>query len=152
MNLFIDTSALVKLYHQEDGSENLADFLKQYEVDLVITISDLSKIEFHSAFLKRVRMNEIDEQTVKEAFEEFENDTIMMNIVDTDLQVKNAAISLLDNIAVTKSLKTLDALQLATAILTNQFYPIDYFIAADKKLLEIAQTYFQVYNPIASTE
>ncbi len=27
MNLFIDASALVKLYHKEDGSEQLTDFL-----------------------------------------------------------------------------------------------------------------------------
>ncbi len=55
MNLFFDTSALVKLYHKEDGSDYLADFLNQNKDDLVITISDISKIEFHSAFLKRVR-------------------------------------------------------------------------------------------------
>lgn len=57
MNLFIDTSALVKLYHHEAGTENLNDFLNHYADDLIITIADITRIEFHSAFLRRVRMS-----------------------------------------------------------------------------------------------
>ncbi len=152
MNLFIDTSALVKLYHKEDGSEQLTDFLKQNEDDIVITISDLSRIEFHSAFLKRVRMKEIDFSTVQQAFKEFENDLTMINVVETTSEVKEFAISLLDNIAPDKNLRTLDALQLATALTVNQFYRVSYFIAADQRLLEVAAEYFDTFDPVEFEE
>ena len=55
MHLFLDSNALVKLYHAETGTENLVCLLKENAYDLILTIADISKIEFRSAFLKRVR-------------------------------------------------------------------------------------------------
>jgi predicted nucleic acid-binding protein len=67
MNIFLDTNAVVKLYHQENGTDNLTDFLTLHQSDLIITISDLTKIELHSTFLKRVRMKQIDLKAVYQA-------------------------------------------------------------------------------------
>lgn len=53
MNLFIDTGALVKLYHQEEGTASLLNFLSEFSGNLVLTVSDLTIIEFYSAILKR---------------------------------------------------------------------------------------------------
>lgn len=58
MNLFLDTNALVKLYHEEAGTEALSEFLHRHADNLIITISDISRIELHSAFLRRVRTEE----------------------------------------------------------------------------------------------
>ncbi len=55
MHLFLDSNALVKLYHAEAGTENLLYLLNENANDLILTISYISKIEFHSAFLKRVQ-------------------------------------------------------------------------------------------------
>ncbi len=38
----LDTSALVKLYHKEIGSDNLKSILKKCKNDLVITISKIA--------------------------------------------------------------------------------------------------------------
>lgn len=61
MNLFLDTSAIIKLYHNEEGTVNLVKFLKQSNSqNLILTISELAEIEFRSAFLKRVRTKEFN--------------------------------------------------------------------------------------------
>ena len=56
MNLSLDASAVVKLYHHEEGTDNLLNYLDRYSKDLILTISDLTQIEFRSALFKRVRM------------------------------------------------------------------------------------------------
>lgn len=147
MNLFLDTNAVIKLYHKETGTDNLLNFIQKYSDNLIISISDLTKIEFHSTFLKKVRTSEIDLLTVNEINETFDSDIKLFNIVEVDRIVKNFAINLLDSIGGFKNLRTLDAIQLSSAIILNQFIPIDYFICSDKKLLEIAQDFFPIVNP-----
>ena len=55
MNVFLDTSSLFKLYHREVGSEDLDDFLDDYEIDHFY-ISEITLIEFCSAATRRFRM------------------------------------------------------------------------------------------------
>ena len=38
MNVYLDTSAVVKLYHLEQGTENLIEFLKQRVENLTIRL------------------------------------------------------------------------------------------------------------------
>ena len=147
MNLFLDTSAIIKLYHKENGSEELVDLLLQYEEDLVLTISDICKIEFHSAFLRRVRIKEIDRETIQQVFQYFEQDLAFYHIVEVNDKVKQSALSILDELAWEKGLRTLDAIQLASALTTQNWLPIAYFISADQKLLKIAKEHFTVFYP-----
>jgi predicted nucleic acid-binding protein len=147
MNIFLDTNAVVKLYHHEAGTDNLANFLTLHQNDLVITISDLTKIELHSTFLKRVRMKQIDLKTVYQVFESFDNDAKMFNVIEVNHEIKKFAITLLNGVAYKRSLRTLDAIQLSSAIVSHQLFPIDYFVTADKKLLRVAKDYFPSFNP-----
>ena len=59
MNLFFDTSAVVKLYHKENGTDNLTNTLQRYSDNLTLLITDISRLEFRSAIMKRVRIKEI---------------------------------------------------------------------------------------------
>jgi uncharacterized protein with PIN domain len=43
MNYFFDTSALVKIYHDEEGADKV---LEIYNSDGQITISELAKVKF----------------------------------------------------------------------------------------------------------
>ena len=54
---FLDTSALVKRYHQEVGTDIIDKIFG--EEGKVLFISDLSIIEFHSAIALKVRTREI---------------------------------------------------------------------------------------------
>jgi predicted nucleic acid-binding protein len=56
-----------------------------------------------------------------------------------------------DEIAHQHNLATLDAMQLATAVLSHQVMPVDYFVACDKRLLNFAKKYFNTFNPEIET-
>ncbi|KPA18239.1 hypothetical protein MHK_001535 [Candidatus Magnetomorum sp. HK-1] len=107
MNVYLDTSALIKLYHYEIGSKELLAFLQQNKDDLILTIADITRTEFHSAFLRRVRTKEITLDTIYKIFEAFEHDLNMFNIIKVDDKIKQLSIILLDNIAHQKGLRTL---------------------------------------------
>lgn len=57
---FFDTSALVKRYHQEVGSDVIDRFFA--ESDVTMLISDISIIEFYSAIALKVRTGTIQEE------------------------------------------------------------------------------------------
>lgn len=147
MNVFLDTNAVVKLYHEEDGTDNLTNFLAQHQSDLIITVSDLPRIELHSTFLKRVRMKQIDLSDAYQVLAAFDHDTQMFNIWAIDSEVKENASALLKNVAHKKSLRTLDAIQLSTAIISHQIISVDYFVTSDKKFFKVAKDYFPAFNP-----
>lgn len=147
MNVFLDTSAVIKLYHKEVGSEELLAFLNPHARDLIVTISDITRTEFHSAVLRRVRMKEIPATPVFTVFGLFDQDLKMFNQIAIDATVKHMATTLLDNIAPHRGLRTLDAFQLAAALFCHHIVPVDRFVTADEKLGNIAEGYFTVFNP-----
>ena len=150
MNLYLDSNALVKLYHQEAGSEKLIKLLNKDADNLVLTIADIAKIEFHSAILKRVRKKEVSMKTAGGIFAAFEKDISMFNVVDVDAGVKNKALDLLKTIASKRGLSTLDSIQLATALMAHQVYPVDVFVTSDRLLFAVAKEYFNIFNPEAT--
>ena len=151
MNLFFDTSAVVKLYHKETGSHNLIESLQHHSDNLTLLIADISRLEFRSAVMKRVRRSEIKLKTAQNLVEMFNHDMQMFNVVEVNLMVKNLAMQLLESIAPQANLGTLDAIQLATSILAHQWITVDYFVACDKRLLSFAKQYFNTFNPEIET-
>ena len=147
MNLFLDTNALVKLYHIETGSDNLLKFIEKNSNWLIVTITDLSQIEFYSTFMRRVRMGDISKEKARKIFNYFNDDLIQFNLIEIDKTIKNFAIELLSFTAANQSLRTLDALQLASAIVANRIISVDYFISSDYKLNNIVKSYFKIFNP-----
>ncbi|MEZ4528293.1 MAG: type II toxin-antitoxin system VapC family toxin [Desulfobacterales bacterium] len=146
MNLFLDSNALIKLYHEENGTETLKNFLEMNADELTITISDLTRIEFYSAFLRRVRTCEIELSVVHGIFNDFEGDMKAFHIVEVESAVKMLAVHLLTFYSHERSLRTLDALQLSTAILSRQYVAIDYFVSSDTKLIYIAKDFFTILD------
>jgi predicted nucleic acid-binding protein len=150
MNFFFDSSSLFKLYHTERGTQFLEDLLRQNSPNVFVTISDLARIEFRSALQRRVRLKEITMGRAKELFFQFENDFSLYNIAEVESGIKNLSVQLLETIGARKPLKTLDAIQLATAIGSHQSFTIDSFVASDSNLLNIASEFFSTINPISS--
>ncbi len=147
MNLYLDSNALIKLYHTEAGTDNLVELLDKSADDLVLTISDIARIEFYSAFLKRVRKKEISPKKAQDVFSSFEDDIYMFNLIEVDNTVKSDAVELLKKEAVTLGLTTLDSIQLAAAVTAHNLFPIDIFVTSDIKLINIAGKFFRIYNP-----
>lgn len=147
MNSYLDTSAVVKLYHQELGSDALLSYLREHANDLILSVSDITRTEFHSAFLRRVRTGEIPREPMYGVFEAFDRDLRLFNVIPVDETVKQIAVTLLDQIAHQRGLRTLDAFQLAAALYCHRFVPVDMFITSDRRFITVAQDYFEVFNP-----
>lgn len=64
MNLYLDTSALAKLYIREQGTDEVNGWMAQ--ADLVVT-SLITLAEAHAAFARAVRMKSISQRTGEEA-------------------------------------------------------------------------------------
>jgi predicted nucleic acid-binding protein len=110
MILFFDTSALVKFFHNEDGTKAVTELLNSQENK--IWISELAKLEFLSALHRRFRNNEIDENILKEAIEGFEEELNRFNVEQLSHATVQEARELLQKHGKEYGLRTLDALHL----------------------------------------
>ena len=133
MKLFLDTSSLIKLYHIEDGTVEIENLFIKFKVTDVF-ISELSKIEFTSAILKKVRTKEITETQANTTIQFFEFDFQKYKFVDLNQIILNNASQLIIKYG-SQGLRTLDSIQLSTAIALIQ--NVNLFIAADKLLLKL---------------
>ncbi len=75
-----------------------------------------------------------------------------MNVVEIDKPIKARALKLLDEHASSRSLRTLDSLQPASAIISDDNLSINCFIAADQRLPDVAKIYFQSFYPSKNNE
>lgn len=144
---FLDTSALVKRYHRERGSE-VIDALFAEEGRRII-ISDLSIIEFGSALSKKVREGEITPGKYQRALglfcQDIVTETIHVEILgDAD---KALAATLIEKHGFRTNLRTLDSLQLAVMKRAVQS-ELDHVLCADHTFCSIIrQEGLTVRNP-----
>lgn len=137
---FLDSSALIKRYHQERGSERVSAL---FEVpDDRFFISRLALVEMHSAFARLVREQILTESNFVQLVLRLEADVTagVFAIAAISSQRLAAASTLLRTQGVSHPLRTLDAIQLATAQALNIRGRLAGFIAADHKLLASAAT------------
>ncbi|MBC8181583.1 type II toxin-antitoxin system VapC family toxin [candidate division KSB1 bacterium] len=118
MNLYFDTSALIKLFHEEKGTVVVTDLIENKENK--IYISELAKIEFYCALYRRLRNNEISKKDLEKAVNGFEIQIQDFNIDPLGHAVINEAEKLIKRFGCDYGLRTLDALQLATFYLISE--------------------------------
>lgn len=110
---FFDTSALVKRYHRELGTDVIDAAFG--EKDATMMISDIAVIEFYSAFAKKVRTRDITEEDFQETMnalaENIQSGAIQLTFFG-DSEKKEAAL-LITKYGLSRNLRTLDAIQLA---------------------------------------
>ena len=98
MKIFLDTSSLCKLYHQETGTEELEEVFSQVKITHIY-LSEIAKVEFTSTVWKKVRTKEITKEQAEVTLELFESDFAKYNFVTTDSlileQARNLATKLL---------------------------------------------------------
>ncbi len=142
---FFDTSAIVKRYHQEDGSDFIDKLLAEADAEFVI--SDISIIEFYSALSLKVRVGEIDEENFVSLRKLFSQDIKrkLYEVAEFTNAEKLISIELLLKYAKKHSLKTLDAMQLSVVKTVSQPKAV---ICADEKFCKIiALEGLPVINP-----
>jgi len=146
---FLDTSALLKLYHPEPGRDRMLALAAQPDVRLFI--SQLTLIEIQSAFAKKVRSGLIAETTLHELIGAFSFDIERerFHVAALDGEVFAAAEELIRTHAVRHTLRTLDALQIASASQLHRDGLVDTIVASDDTLCSVARVEgLSVINPL----
>lgn len=135
---FLDTSALVKRYHRERGSEEIdALFAEQ---DRQIIISDLSIIELGSALAKKVREGEVTVEKYRRAIGFFCQDIVtgILQIETLEEVDKAMAAALVETHGLRTNLRTLDSLQLAVIKRVSEAQ-LDQVLCADRSFCSLMQ-------------
>ena len=148
MNYFLDSSALIKLYHPELGSQRVAAIFG--EPDRRIIVSRLAGVEFHSALALKTRTGHLDGERSAALRIRFLNDVASGAIALVAVSESHypAAERLIVRYGERQGLRTLDALQLAVALEVKDRVGLDTLVAADKVLCEVAALEgFAVLNP-----
>ncbi len=108
MILYLDTSALVKLYAEEDGSGLVRQGVR--DSDLIAT-SLMAYAEARSALARKSRSREISHPALTQCKKEFERDWLRLHRLPIDEMLIRKA----GQLAEEHALRALDALHLATA-------------------------------------
>ena len=146
---FIDTSALAKLYHAEVGSPQMEMLVQSPDSRLII--SQLSVIELQSVFAAKVRTRVIDQASLIQLrglfFADLADGRFKMVLVSG--RYFRSADRLIRTHAVSRALRTLDALQLAVAVELHRRGAGTALVASDRNLCDVAIAEgLQVVNPI----
>ena len=148
MNYFFDSSALVKLYHPELGSERVSAMFGG--PDRRVIVSRLAGVELHSALALKTRTGQLDSERSAALRIRFLDDVASGAIALVAVSEFHypAAERLIIRYGNRQGLRTLDALQLAVALEVKDRVGLDTLVAADKVLCEVAVLEgFAVLNP-----
>jgi predicted nucleic acid-binding protein len=130
MRLFLDTSSLIKLYHEEQDSESLKNVIVNNPISSIF-LSELTRVEFLSALWKKRRQGELTTEIVWQIALLFEGDALQFTFMPLDNDIVGSACDLVSKYGL-EGLRSLDSIQLATALsLKNN---ADLFITSDNLL------------------
>ena len=141
MTLFFDTSALIKRYVIEKKKKKVDELMDKADT---IIVSVITEIEAYSTFKRLLIEKAISDTDYKTLLNEFDIDyPYFTHIIFDNLITSNAKL-LIDKY----QLKTLDSIQLGTALLLKD--EIDYFIVCDSKLVKAGKKEgLKIINPVA---
>lgn len=130
MRIFLDTSALFKLYHREIDTDKIENLFSN-NVITTTYLSEITKIEFASTIAKKVRTQDLSKSKADELLSYFESDFKKYSFVQIDSIVIEQARNLIIKYGAL-GLRSLDSIQLATAVsLQNK---ASLFVTTDKLL------------------
>ena len=145
MILFLDTSALVKLYVLESGSRALHERIKHS----LLAVSPLTYGEMHATFARRMRDGLLTPDEHMRLCEEFEaNWTSLLQI-----PFSTRVLALVPGLCQRHPLRGADAMQLACALMLRQEDVQAVFTCSDRQLLTAARAEeVETFDPAGSWE
>lgn len=147
--LFFDTSALVKYFYLETGSEHVTDLIDDPEN--TVQISTLAHLEFVSALHRKHREGALEEANLNRALKGFEQVINTFKVYPLDEPIFERAIRVVRKHGNTHALRTLDALHLATHL--HHISAKSDFVVSDHRLAEVARLEgLSVINPSDSSK
>lgn len=146
-SVYLDTSALLKLYIEEDGADRVTRIVEDAE-DGQVVILDLTKVEARSAIRRRERGGDITGPDADRILRQIEDDASALFLVQPSTSaVMEEAARLIDR----HPLRAYDALQLAGCLVVREAMPEPVtFVCADSRLCEAAASEgLATLNPVA---
>ena len=144
---FLDTSALVKLYVQEPGTDRLLPLISDRPENRFAVLT-IAVVEIHSAIRRRQRAGDIDTEVATAILENvqshmetrFIRQAVNETVIDT-------ALEMIDRYA----LRAYDAVQLAGCLVLCGIAAESFtFVCSDHRLLEAARSeQLKVFDPAA---
>jgi predicted nucleic acid-binding protein len=134
-SFYLDTSAFVKLYIQEDGTRTLIELAQHLDRNQIV-ILDMALLEFRSAVRRREREGDISGLDASRVLRQVQDDAASIYLLQPSTPaVMEEASRLLD----VYPLRAYDALQLAGCLVVRNrvFAPLT-FVCADSRLCETA--------------
>ena len=145
---FLDTSALVKYYHPEEGTGAVTQFVQERNARHYI--SRLGIVEAQHAFAIKLRTGDITERDFAGLRQRLLRDIaqgLFQHVRVTEPHYREA-----ERLIVTyrrRRFRTLDALQLAVALDLSRRGMTEYFVCADTRLCETAaEEGLVIVNPV----
>ncbi len=133
MNLFFDTSALVKLFSDETGSETVKELVTDPANHIYAL--DLALIELQSAVYRKYRNNQIHEENLEKIQNAIEKQMTYFNLIPIGSDIMKEAFELIKKFGKTSGLRTLDALHVAGWRIIAE---LDWtFVSSDKNQLNV---------------
>lgn len=140
---FFDTSALVKRYYEEPGSERVDDIVEADEHRVVI--SSLSVVETVSAFRRKVNTGELDRAAAETLIGMFFEEALDRFVI---VPMAEAVLQFSFDLILEDDLRTLDSLQLSAALATAGEVEALVFVCADADLVAVAGEHgLETVNP-----
>ena len=147
-SVYLDTSALLKLYVEEDGTERVVRAVEE-AADGRAVILDLAPLEARSALRRRQREGDIAGADADRVLRQIEDDAAALFLVQpSSSAVIEEAARLIDR----RPLRAYDALQLAGCLVVCHAMPGPVtFVSADARLCEAAaHEGLEASNPLAA--
>lgn len=145
MNLYLDSSALVKLYIDEVGSDKIREIVLAEKN--TIFISAITGAEAVAAFARRKRMKDITDEDYSELLSDFLLDFKNLFVKS---KVTDLVVSLAMELANRRALRGYDAVQLASALVLNsEIVNGIVFVSADIELNDTAKAENLVVDEIS---
>jgi predicted nucleic acid-binding protein len=113
MNLYLDTSALVKRYVEETGSEDVLDWMDRAEM---IGTGLVTRAEVASAITRATRMNYLTNQTSRKTLDKFRQEWESIH----RLPINEELIARADFMACQYGLRGYDAVHLAATLIWQE--------------------------------
>jgi predicted nucleic acid-binding protein len=152
---FLDSSAVIKLYQSENGSQEVNGIVSAS--DSLAFISRLTVTEVQRAFARKMREGKMTAADLDSLRNLFFRDLLQRRLLLRRLRDFHyrSAERLVRKYAAPQPhplLRTLDVIQLATALDLRRQPGLDYFVSADEDLCEVAKAeQLSVINPASST-
>lgn len=135
MKLYFDTSALVKYFQPEIGSENVIELIDNKEND--IYISELAIIEFHNTIYRRFREKQIIEADVEIILEIFDLTVNNYKIESITTEIMDNTKEIIKEVGKELGIRTLDSIHLSSfQMIAEKNWK---FVVSDKQLANIAK-------------